>query len=260
VKAVNLIPPEQRRGGSGPGRSGGLVYVVLGAVALAVIAVAVYVLSANSVKDRRAELTKLQAQTQVAQARATALSPYKQFEALKQSRVQTIQQLANSRFDWERVMRKLAIVIPSDVWLKSLVGTISPSVTVDKSGAGQTSSAGDSTDLRGAMPVPALELVGCTTGQAQVSRFMSRLRAIDGVTRVSLSSSEKQDTAGSGGSSGSGGSGTCGNGSKSYPQFDMFVFFEATAAAPGVGGAPSSTTAAPTPGPSTTSNGSQGQK
>jgi Tfp pilus assembly protein PilN len=259
MKAVNLIPPEQRRGGSGTGRSGGLVYVLLGMVAFAVVGVAVYVLSANSVSDRQAELTKLQAETQTAQARADALSPYRQFESLKQSRVKTIQQLASSRFDWERALRKLAIVIPNDVWLKSLVGTVNPTVTVDESGGGnQSGGASDSSTLRSALPVPALELVGCTTGQAQVSRFMSRLRAIDGVTRVSLSSSAKADDSAGGGASG----GACGNGGKSRPQFDMIVFFEATTAAPGVGGAasPTASTAAPPSGPANTTNGPQGSK
>jgi Tfp pilus assembly protein PilN len=233
MKAVNLIPPEQRRGGSGPGRSGGGVYLLLGAVGVIVVAAAVYVLSANSVTSRQNELTKLQAQTQAAQAQANALAPYKQFAGLKQARVQTIQQLANSRFDWQRVMRKLAIVIPPDVWLTSLVGTVTPGVAVESDAGGS----GSGNSLRSAMPVPAVELVGCTTGQAQVSRFMSRLRAIDGVTRVSLSASEKGDDSGGGGGS-SGGAGDCSGGSSRFPQFDMVIFFGGAAqATPGVGGA-----------------------
>jgi Tfp pilus assembly protein PilN len=244
VRAVNLIPSDQRRG-AGAGRSGGAVYMVLGAVGLIVVAAAIYVLSANSVTKRQDELTKLQAQTQVAQARANALSPYTQFAALKQARVATIQQLANSRFDWERVMRKLAIVIPPDVWLTSLNGTVSPEVSVASGGSG---GGGSSDSLRSAMPVPAVELVGCTTGQGQVSRFMSRLRAIDGVTRVSLSSSEKADNGASTGGStgGAGAAGSCTGGSGRYPQFDMVIFFGGAAqAAPGVGGA----AAAGTPNP-----------
>jgi Tfp pilus assembly protein PilN len=261
VKAVNLIPPEQRRGGSGPGRSGGAIYMVLAAAGLIVVATAVYVLTANSVTNRQDELTKLQAQTQAAQARANALSPYKQFQSLKQARVTTIQQLASSRFDWERVMRKLAIVIPPDVWLTSLVGTVSPDVSV------ASSSSGGSSSMRGAMPVPAVELAGCTTGQAQVSRFMSRLRAIDGVTRVSLSSSEKQDngggTVGASSGGGSAASGACSGGPKGYPQFDMVIFFGGAAqAAPGVGGASGGTTPTPAPqsGPATSDTAAKGPK
>jgi Tfp pilus assembly protein PilN len=224
VRAVNLIPVDQRRGAGGPGRSGGAVYFVLGGLALLLIAATVYALTANQVSSRKDELAKLQSETQVAQTQASALAPYRKFAALKQARLQTISSLARSRFDWEQVMRKLAVVIPSDVWLTSLVGTVSPDVAVESNASGGAS--GDS-GLRGAMPVPAVELTGCTTGQAQVSRFMSSLRVIDGVSRVSLASSEKSDTAGSSGSSNttSTGSTDCRNGSTEYPQFDLVVFF-----------------------------------
>jgi Tfp pilus assembly protein PilN len=228
VRAVNLIPAEQRRSSSGPGRSGGAVYVLLGGLALLLVAVAVYVLTVNQVNDNKDQLSRLQSDTQTAQAQANALSPYRKFAALKAARLQTISSLAQSRFDWEQVMRKLAIVIPSDVWLTSLVGTVSPDVQVQAS----TQTGDGSSGLRAAMPVPALELTGCTTGQAQVSRFMSRLRVIDGVSRVSLASSEKSDSTAGGGSanhgsspSGASGSGDCRNGSSKYPQFDLVVFF-----------------------------------
>jgi len=226
VKAVNLIPADQRRGGTGLGRSGGAVYAILGLLGFVVVAAVVYVLSVNAVTSKREDLHGLQAQTQVAQAKADALAPYRTFAALKQARVQTIQSLASSRFDWERVMRKLALVIPSDVWLTSLVGTVAPGVQL------QAGSGGEASGLRSALPVPAVELTGCTTGQAEVSRFMSRLRVIDGVTRVSLASSEKGDTAGGTGGSSSGSSGGddgCEKGSASHPQFDLVVFFGRTA-------------------------------
>ena len=226
MKAVNLIPADQRRGGTGLGRSGGAVYAILGLLGFVVVAAVVYVLSVNAVTSKREDLHDLQAQTQVAQAKADALAPYRTFAALKQARVQTIQSLASSRFNWERVMRKLALVIPSDVWLTSLVGTVAPGVQL------QAGSGGEASGLRSALPVPAVELTGCTTGQAEVSRFMSRLRVIDGVTRVSLASSEKGDTGGGSGGSSSGSSGGddgCEKGSASHPQFDLVVFFGRTA-------------------------------
>jgi Tfp pilus assembly protein PilN len=229
VKAVNLIPADQRRGATGPSRSGGAVYALLGGLALVVVAVAVYVVVANQVSSRKDDLHRLQAQTQAAQAEANALAPYRKFASLKQARVQTIQSLAASRFDWQRVMRKLAVVIPSNVWLTSLVGTVAPGVQLQSSGGGGGS--GDSSGLRSAMAVPAVELSGCTTGQAEVSRFMSRLRVIDGVTRVSLVSSAKSDTGGgssggtTGSSGGSGGSTKCESEASRHPQFDLVVFF-----------------------------------
>ena len=55
---------------------------------------------------------------------------------LPRRRTETVDSLAQSRFDWERVMRELALVIPEDVWLESLTGTVAPGVTVDAEGAG----------------------------------------------------------------------------------------------------------------------------
>jgi Tfp pilus assembly protein PilN len=224
MRAVNLIPPDQRRGGAGPGRSGGAVYAVLGALGLVVVAAAVYAISVNAVASKRDDLHRLQAQTASAQAQADALAPYRKFAALKQARVQTVQSLAASRFDWETVMRQLAVVIPSDVWLTSMVGTVAPGVQLQSDGG---SSVGG---LRSAIPGPAVELTGCTTGQAEVSRFMSQLRIIDGVTRVSLASSEKKESqsAGAGGGGGSSGSNRCDAQSARHPQFDLVVFFGGT--------------------------------
>src|SRR5207247_5682823 len=118
--------------------------------------------------------------------------------------------------------------------------------------AGATS--GDTGTLRSSQQVPAVELVGCTDSQAEVARVMSRLRLVQGVTQVSLASSEKAEASssgaasGSGSGSGGGGSNDCRNGSSKFPQFSMVVFFSplpgaATGApstgAPSTGAAPS---------------------
>ena len=39
--------------------------------------------------------------------------------------------LADSRFDWERVMRELSLILPDDVWLTNLTGKASPAVQID---------------------------------------------------------------------------------------------------------------------------------
>jgi hypothetical protein len=85
--------------------------------------------------------------------------------------------------------------------------------------------------LRASLQSPAIELVGCTTSQDKVASVISSLRRIDGVQRVSLSSSEKLTAAGSSGkSSGSSDSAgatsnDCRNGNGRFPQFSMTLFF-----------------------------------
>ncbi len=94
--------------------------------------------------------------------------------------MQTVKDLAGSRFDWEQALRDLSRAIPQDVSLKSLQGDIS-------------SGAGGSGGLRGAISAPAITITGCAPGQTQVARLMARLGDIDGVTRVSLSKSAAQE-------------------------------------------------------------------
>ena len=252
MRAVNLIPTDARRGGAAPARSGGAVYVLLGALAIAVVALASYVLTQNSISDRQAQLAKVKRDADTAQATATALQPYRQFAQLSQTRVETVRSLAGSRFDWERAMRDLALVMPDNVWLTSFVGTVAPGINFGGSGATGSSDTGT---LRSSQQVPAVELVGCTENQAEVARVMARLRLVQGVTQVSLASSEKSDVSSAVGGSGAAGAtsgGTdCRNGSPKFPQFSMVVFFKALPGAPArapSSGATPSTGAAPSGG------------
>jgi len=237
VRAVNLIPADARRGTGAPGRSGGAVYVLLGGLAVAVVALASYVLVKNTISDRQAELSKVTRQATAAQAAATALQPYRQFAQLSQTRVQTVNSLAASRFDWERTMRDLALVLPSDVWLTSFVGTVAPGISFGDAGA---TSGSDTGTLRSSQQVPAVELVGCTVTQAEVARVLSRLRLVQGVTQVSLASSAKADASATGGAGGSGGT-DCRNGSSKFPEFQVVAFFKPLQGAPGRAGSPGAT-------------------
>jgi Tfp pilus assembly protein PilN len=182
VRPVNLIPPEERRGDRAPARTGPLPYLLLAGVAIAVGAVALITLTGKQIDDRTAQVANLEAQEASARAEAEALSPYAEFASLAQSRQQTVNSLAESRFDWERVLRELARVIPGDVWLTDLTGTVSPEV--------ELSASGGESDLRGEIAGPALSIVGCATGHDAVAGFLAALEDIDGVTRVAVAKSE----------------------------------------------------------------------
>ena len=246
MKAVNLIPPEEQRGGPGGfGRSGGAVYVLLGLLGVLVIGVAAYVLTTNTIKDRKAKITRAQTEAAAAQAEASALRPYREFAQLRQKRVATVSELAKNRFDWERTMRDLSRVLPGDVWLESLRATVSPSVQFGAAGGG---GGGETGSIRGKQPVPAVEITGCTKQQAEVSRVLTRLRLIQDVSRVTLaesSKSESQVSAGGGGggsasageSGGGADGGDCRHGSDKTPRFQLVIFFKPLPKAPPGGGA-----------------------
>ena len=62
VRAVNLIPAEERRGAGGlAGRSGGVVYVLVGGLAVLVVLGVIYAFAVQSVADRKGQLASLTA-------------------------------------------------------------------------------------------------------------------------------------------------------------------------------------------------------
>ena len=225
MRAVNLIPGDQRRRVSGVG-GGVSSYIVLGVLAFVVALGAAYALANRSISDRRNELGRVQAQTKVATAQVQTLQAYTSFSALRQKRDETVRSLAASRFDWSHALHEVARTIPSDAWLTAMRGTVTPTTAVD----------GGVTDpLRASAPAPAIELTGCTTSQDKVAGVISSLRRIDGVQRVSLSSSEKLEAGSTGtsaaatGDGGKAGGEDCRNGSTRLPKFSMTLFFEAPA-------------------------------
>src|SRR4051794_32360362 len=181
MRPINLIPPEDRRGvARTSSRSGGLAYVALGLLVVVLLGVMLVVLADNKVSDKKDELAGLQTQSTELAAQAAELTPYTTFHSTRDTRVATVAALADSRFDWERVMRELALVLPKDVWLSNLTGTVSPAVQIEGS---------EGIPLRDSVPGPALELVGCTTSQDSVAGLISALKQIDGVSRVAVQSS-----------------------------------------------------------------------
>jgi Tfp pilus assembly protein PilN len=242
MRAVNLIPTDQQRGAGGAaGKSGGGAYILLGALALIVVFAASYVVAGKSVSDKKTTLADLTQQATAAEAKSVSLNSYTKFASIRAKRVETVSQLAASRFDWSHALREVSRVLPENAWLTALTATTSPSVTVGGASGGGT--------LRSALAVPAIQLQGCTTSQASVAKLIARLRLIDGVQRVSLEDSTKGDestnAAGTVASdTGSSGSGDCRGGHAKFPIFNVDVFFESNGTA--VPAAPGTTTASAT--------------
>ncbi len=244
MRPVNLIPSEERRGERTPMRGGPAAYIVVGALLAALAGVTVMVFTDNQISDRKAEVADLKQQEAVAKARAQRLAAYTQFGSVRDQRVSTVTSLADSRFDWERVMRELSLILPDDVWLTNLTGKANPTVQID----GEANVA-----LRGSIPGPALELVGCARGQEAVAGFVSALKDIDGVTRVGVQSSQLGNSQSAGGGAApaisDSGSSTSGCQTRDFvAQFEIVAAFDAapTAAATDPGSAPTA------PAPSTT--------
>jgi len=222
MKAVNLLPSDLRgaapasaavaSGDQAAGRLG--AFAVLGALGFCVVALAAYVLTANTVKDRQAKLDQVTAQSAAVSAQAAKLKPYADFQSSAQTRIQTVTDLASARFDWARSLRDISRVVPPDVTLTHLLATISTAAT----------SGGTDDSLRPSIAAPAVTLQGCTTGQTAVAGLMARLHAVRGVTRVAISKSARLDPGTDAGADTSTDGKACSG--KRPPDFSLVVFFE----------------------------------
>lgn len=228
MRAVNLIPSEQRGGGSvGAGRSGGAAYAVLGLLVLIAALAVMYGKANRTVSSDKAKAARLSVEAQQAQTAAQALAPYTAFVSLREQREQAVATLVDTRFDWAHAIHEFGRVLSNQVSISSLDGTIGgpatattaapPPAPTPAPGSATTASSVTSATPEGS--VPTFQIAGCATSQHAVADTMQRLRLIDGVSEVTLQSSSK-------GASG-GATGGCGNG----PAFQMTVTFHALPAA-----------------------------
>ena len=218
MRAFNLIPADERGGaGAGAGKSGGGAFVVLGLLGVLAIFALLYGGARHRISSERGQVATLTAQAQQAQAQAARLAPYVSFMALHEQRMQAVDQLVDSRFDWAHAFHEFGRVLPKDTSLTSLSGTIGSSTGSTAAGADTAAGASkaasaatgattaSSSSVYSATPpgsVPTFTLSGCATSQTEVALTLDRLRLIDGVKEVTLQSSTNGS---SGGSSGSGG-------------------------------------------------------
>jgi Tfp pilus assembly protein PilN len=256
MRPVNLIPPDERRGDSAPLRTGSLIYVLLAGLGLLLLGIVVVALTSKQISDRTSEKSSLERQLASATQRANSVQAFTEFRTVQQNRAATVTSLAQSRFDWQRVLQELARVLPADVTICSLTGTVSQNVTMDSGGSSSCSSGSSGgTSLRDQVAGPVLEIDGCASSQDAVAGFVAALQDIDGVTRVGLEhsgASQQQSGAGLTGEPGDASlSGS--NGCQKPYGFTIFAAFDAVPA-PGTTPPPPATPPTPSGTDATTSN------
>lgn len=183
MRAVNLIPADQRSGGSlGAGRSGGAAYAILGTFAGVALMALLYGIAHHEYNSRQKEAVTLSAKAQAAQAQVGALTPYTSFVAMRKQRAAAVEELVNSRFDWAHNLHELARVLPTNASISSLSGAIggtggsasAPAPAPGSTSAGSTSGSGSSsgagtTGSSGSSSTPASSAGASTTTGAGVT-------------------------------------------------------------------------------------------
>lgn len=228
MRPVNLLPSEYRPR-SASGALSGSSYVLVGALLAIVLMVGVYVLTANKVTSRENDTAEALQQTKAAQAKIASLGAYGDFATVAQQRSSSVKQLAAGRFDWERLTRELAHVLPSNVWLTEVDASVVPETT--GAGAAEQQVTG-----------PSAKLAGCAKEQPDVAKLMVRLRQMHRVEEIQLEESSRGDDAtGTGGGASPDSAGLSSEGCGGAYSFEVTVVFDETApvVAPGAdGGSP----------------------
>jgi Tfp pilus assembly protein PilN len=209
MRAVNLIPADQRQGGvSLAGRSGGAALMIVVLVAGLAVLAFMYGGAKHSESKSKTELATVDAELSAARAQVGRLAPYTSFIAMANQRIEYVSELVAARFDWSHAFRELGRVLPRDVSLSSLqgqVGVDSGTGTAKSSSSARSASATPSS----ATPpgsTPKFTIGGCASSQSEVAQTLQRLRLMDGVADVELQSSTEASSAGTTASS----SGGCG--------------------------------------------------
>ena len=137
-------------------------------------------LTTNTVKDRTGAARRGHRPGAATSQRVNQLKPYADFQQMAETRIQTVKDLAASRFDWEQALRDISRAIPADVTLSTLNGYVSSAAGGGSRHPQRDRRAGDRAQR-------------LHDGQRQVATLLSRLRSVDGVTRVTLTKSTRTD-------------------------------------------------------------------
>lgn len=186
MRAVNLLPRqqvEQKRERPNAVALG----AAIGGAAVLLVLVGVFLLASRSVDRQRQALADARAVLAATPAHNMSAKTQSFRAKLLNQREQRSLALAaaiGKRVAWDRILRRVALVMPDDVWLQSLTGSV-PLDSALPVTATTTPSALPATPT-------ALTIQGYTYSQDGVARLLERLEVIPDLKNVQLQTSQSQ--------------------------------------------------------------------
>jgi Tfp pilus assembly protein PilN len=189
MRAVNLLPRQHVETRKRELPNTVALVAGIGAVAVALVLATGFLLANRSVDRQRQALASAKAVLAVTPAKKTSAATTAYRTTILNEREQRSLALASAlgkRVAWDRILRRMALVLPNDVWLTNLTGTMPlDPVSATDIVAPTTPSA--------LPPTPtALTLQGYTYTQAGVARLLERLQVLPDLKNVQLQDSEIQ--------------------------------------------------------------------
>jgi Tfp pilus assembly protein PilN len=188
VRAVNLLPG----GEANQGRKVPPLPVLAGCVGTVLISalLAVMFLSASAgVAKKQHALEQVQAEYAAIPAPAPASPVVAELPQQRQTRVTALATVLGQRVAWDRLLREVSQVVPSDVWLITMTA-LAPSLSP--------------ANAAGSPPAQSFSVTGCTYSQDSVARFLARLSVVPDLSSMTLGKSASTEAGGGGGGGGGG--------------------------------------------------------
>ena len=165
---VNLLPKEileKRR------YERYFVWVYAAAAIISVVLIGVWLIMGVQVQQKNRDLQTLQEEANKLRAEADAFAIFEQKQTDLTSRQTVAQQALSGRVDWAKVSNEMSLVLPSDVWVKSIIANQDGGVQLTLASV----DAADAPDV----------------GQKSVARTMVRLNDLGSLYDVWLKASAK---------------------------------------------------------------------
>jgi Tfp pilus assembly protein PilN len=179
VRAVNLLPKNQLK--HKRKRKNTPWALVLGLAGVAVVSAAIgamFLAASGTASDRHEELSDVSAELAALPKPKPVPNSDAQLTTERNQRAAAVVSAFSYHVSWDRVLRRMALVLPDDVWLTSVAAQAPMAVGVGPRALGGS-----------ALP-NGITLMGYTYSHAGVARLLSRLAVLPDLTGVTLQTSQ----------------------------------------------------------------------
>jgi Tfp pilus assembly protein PilN len=197
MRAVNLLPHQQVEQKRERPTNPVVLLSGIGGAAVVLVLVAGFLLANRSVDRQRQALVTARAVLATTPAHHVSAKTNAFRSAVLSQREQRSLALAaaiGKRVAWDRILRRMALVLPDDVWLTSVHATMPVSSSDAVAGVPAATPAPTTSALP---PTPtAMTIEGYTYAQAGVARLLERLQVLPDLKNVQLTTSQKKVVSG----------------------------------------------------------------
>jgi Tfp pilus assembly protein PilN len=178
MRAVNLLPGQD----SGESKAPPIPILAgcIGTVVVAAVLAMMFLSASSQVAQKRSALQRLQTEYAAIPAPPPPSPVVAQLPQQRQTRTTALATVLGQRVAWDRLLREVSQVVPSDVWLVTM-NAQAPTTAAPVRGQSMTR-------------VQGFTVQGCTYSQDSVARFLARLALVPDLSGVTLGKSSSSTT------------------------------------------------------------------